>query len=364
MPRLILCMIALLLHLQAVAGVVISINDKMPLKPVLSMPLTQAQLSMLKEQGIDKGKEMLGLYLVTDGKVAEVPVVGVYSIEDMKLLYSPRYNLGYDLEFVAKAVQENGMVMVKKYHTPTNPTSSKKAIVVSAYPLADTIPYNTLFFHVHFSQRMLNDRYAYKHIKMYDAKGEERTNVWRQKSFWLDGGKLLVLMIHPGRVKNGIHYESPLFDSGSYYTLKVLSSIKDENGNGLKKGFEQRYFVVGEDRAIPQMNKFYLKQPSANTKQPLSVFFSEGMDYASVLAGVKVVDEKGRSVGCKISVGKTDKSFMITPIAQWRKGAYTLMLNGGVYDYSGNRINRPFEITDAKEIEKDAQVNKWSFEVR
>ncbi|MEZ5018159.1 MAG: Ig-like domain-containing protein [Flavipsychrobacter sp.] len=354
----------ILLHLQTFAGEVITIDNDNPLRPTLSVVLTKMQLLNIKAQGLGHGKELLGLYMIVDKEAAKVAVAGRYSLKDTRLYYTPMYDLGYDMHFVAKAKTGNEQEVVKNYHTPENPRSVNKAAVVSAYPIADTIPYNTLYFHVRFSQPMLEDKHAYKYIKMYDEQGVERPRAWRQKSFWLDDGKLLVLMIHPGRVKNGIHYESPLFDSGKYYRLEVLQNIKDANGNRLKEAYEQRYYVTGQDREIPKMNKYFIKQPSSNTKEPIKIYFSEGMDNASVVDGVKVLDGDGNVVECKVREGSTDDYFTVTPINTWGKGSYTLELKGSVSDYSGNRINRLFEIKNAREIEKDALVNKWEFEVR
>ncbi len=361
---LVLCSLLLSIHLQSFAGEWIDIDETEPLRPVLSVKLTELQSNILKEQGLEQAKEILGLYLVNKGKRAALPVTGNYKIRGKRLYYQPKYTLGYGLTFTAVYHYRDGILKSEKYSTPSSPRSQESVVVECAYPLADTIPYNTLYFHIRFSQPMLEDKYAYKHIKMLDEHGVERERAWRQKSFWLDGGKLLVLMIHPGRVKNGIHYESPLFDSGKYYMLKVEATIKDALGNGISAPYTQKFFVKGEDRAIPQLNKYQLKQSSANTRQPIVLSFSEGMDNASVLDGVSVVNEKGNIVVCSIREYVTDGVYQITPKEKWRKGNYTLVIEGDVYDFAGNRMNRPFEIKNAKEIEKDKIEQKWNFEVR
>lgn len=353
---------AFIIHLQATAGELIKVTGVEELKPIVTVELTNKDLSTIQKDINKQGKKILALYLLQNGKRARMAVAGRYDLKEHTLSYTPIYKLGYEQSFEV-VYRTNNKEHTKRFSTPEHPTSDIVAQVVTTYPLADTIPYNTLYFHVRFNQPMQKDEQAYRFIKVFDDNGTERPRAWRQRSFWLDDGKLLVLMIHPGRVKNGIHFESALFDSGKHYTIVVSKEIKDINGNSLKSDYEQVYFVKGEDRAIP---KALLKQKSyaiANTQKAVALNFSEGMDHASVLAETKVYDRSGKEVVCNIT-SNSDDTFLITPNTKWQKGDYTIILGGSVYDFAANRLNRLFEIKDPNEIEKDKIKTKLSFTIK
>ena len=302
--------------------------------------------------------------MVSNGTAAEIPVSGKYHIEGNRLCYVPMYTLGYNLEFEVRYEEAGAVIARKRFYTPANPSSAVKARVETMYPLTDTIPYNALYFHVRFNKRMYEDVNAFKFVKVFNDKGKEIKNAWRHKSFWLDDGKLLVLMIHPGRVKNGIHYESPLFDLGQYYTIEVGGGLLDANGNPGPGKFSKRYFVSVEDREIPKVRVDSLHFPMANTTQPISFIFSEGVDNASVLEGTTILDEKGNVVPCSVREQRSDRIFAVTPVKKWEKGSYRISLNGVIYDFAGNRLNRLFEITDVTQIEADKRPTVLEFQVR
>ncbi len=351
-----------LIHLQATAGELIKVTGVEEMKPIVTVELTNEDLTTVQKDISKEGKHVLALYLLQNGKRASLPVAGRYDLNKHTLSYTTLYKLGYEQSYEV-VYKTNNKEHTKRFSTPQHPTSDVAAEVVTTYPLGDTIPYNTLYFHVRFDQPMQNDEHAYQFIKVFDHNGTEIPRAWRQRSFWLDNSKLLVLMIHPGRVKNGIHFESPLFDSAKRYTIKVSKEIQDINGNPLKSDYQQTYFVKGEDRAIPKASLLQKSYAIANTEKAISLNFSEGMDHASVIAGTTVYDESGKKVACSIT-SNSDDTFLITPNTKWQKGNYTIALGGSVYDFAANRLNRLFEIKDANEIEKDKIKTKMSFTIK
>lgn len=362
MGRLWAICLLLSIHPQRVAGELINVTKQGSLKPVISIKLNDTE--SLQQNTQQKAQKILTLHLVANNQVANTPVAGKYTLQNNLLSFQPYYTLGYATTYEVQYKEDGVLIDKKRFTTPVHKHSGNAAHVITAYPMADTIPYNTLFFHVRFNMPMQQDKHAYKHIAVYDEQGEERTLAWRQRSFWLDSGRLLVLMIHPGRVKNGIHYESPLFDSGKTYTLKVDTAIKDINGQPVSETYTQRFYISGEDRTIPQPQLDNIAVPNAATTAPIILTFSEGMDYASVLEGVKLFTKQGDLIPCSITRQNSDDTYSITPHQPWKKRKYTLTINGAVYDYAANRINRPFEITDINDIKKDKKEKKWSFKVK
>ncbi|OSZ77997.1 hypothetical protein CAP35_06930 [Chitinophagaceae bacterium IBVUCB1] len=352
----------LLIHLQTIAGELIKIENVATMHPTITVSITDEKAKMLAVD-VTMASNILSLYMIINDTPASVPVSGSYLLKDSELSFSPRYTLGNSTVFEIQ-YQGGGEIMTKRFTTPSKPNPNALATVVTTYPLSDTIPYNTLFFHVRFSESMLDDKYAYKHVKVYDENGVERERPWRQKSFWLDSNKLLVLMIHPGRVKTGIHYESPLFDSGKHYTIKIEQEIKDKNVQKLRAEYTRQYFVNGEDRICPKVEMVHKVLPHAQTKEPIILSFSESMDHASVTEGTMIYDGAGKPMPCIVRATANDSDYQVIPIQNWRKGRYTFVLKSSVYDVAANRIRRPFETTNIKEMETDKLNTTFTFRIK
>lgn len=351
----------LLIHLQTIAGELIKIENVATMHPTITVNITDEKAKVLAVDMIN-ASDILSLYMIINDTPASVPVSGSYLLKDRELSFSPTYTLGNSTEFEVQ-YHSGGQMMTKRFTTPSKPKPNAVANVVAAYPMSDTIPYNTLFFHVRFSEPMLDDKYAYKYVKVYDENGVERERAWRQKSFWLDSSKLLVLMIHPGRVKTGIHYESPLFDSGKHYTIKIEPEIKDQNGQKVRTEYTRQYFVNGEDRTCPKTEMVRKVLPRAKTQEPIMLSFSESMDHASVTEGTMICDGAGKPVPCIVRVSADDSHYQVIPIQPWQKGKYTLVLKSSVYDVAANRIRRPFETTNIKEMETDKLNTEFTFKI-
>lgn len=351
----------LLIHLQTVAGELIKIENIAAKRPTITVSITD-EIAKAIAGDMTNANAIMSLYMLINDTPASVPVCGSYLLKDGELSFCPTYTLGNSTEFEVQ-YKGSGQMMTKRFTTPSKPKLNTVANVVTAYPMSDTIPYNTLFFHVRFSEPMLDDRYAYKYVKVYDENGVERERPWRQKSFWLDNNKLLVLMIHPGRVKNGIHYESPLFDSGKHYTIKIETDIQDANGQTLTAEYTQQYFVNGEDRICPKAEIVRKVLPRAKTQEPIMLSFSESMDHASVTDGTIICDGAGNPVPCIVRASANDSHYQVIPVQNWQKGKYTLVLKSSVYDVAANRIRRPFETTNIKEMEKDKLNTIFTFKI-
>lgn len=353
----------LLVHLPCMAGELITIKDLQSRKPIVTAAIPEHEAKEIFRNYQQQASSILNVYLVINGIPATTPLSGKYEMKGSHLSFTPMVALGEDLEFEV-VYSLNETKTTKRFHTPAKPVSNQVTSVVTSYPTAETIPYNTLFFHVRFTAPMFQDRKAYEHVHIFNDENKEIWNAWRQKSFWLDDGKLLVVMVHPGRVKTGIRYAGPLFDSTKQYKLVVSRNLKDANGNMLKSDYERLYRIGGEDRESPVavINKHVI--PNADTRQPVKLEFSEGMDYASVFDGTKLYDNKGSQIACTIETDEKNQTFLLKPHENWRKGKYTLSLRGDVYDFAANRINRLFEITDIRQVESDKIPTELFFEIQ
>lgn len=353
--------LVLFLHLQSFAGGYFTITGN-KLQPVIGVTINKRQQEILNNLSPEKASAILSLHIVTDSIASPIPVYGKYSLSGSRLYFSPLYPLGDNL-FYEIRYHTGSQTITYRFSTLKEKQHTDTAQVVQVYPIADTIPSNILFFHVRFSLPMANDIAGYTHVTITDEQGNLAERPWRQRTFWLDSGRLMVLMIHPGRVKTGIHYTGPVFVPGKKYTISINNTIKDINGNRIQETVSKQYIAWQEDRTLPKIESFTTTLPAHSCK-PLSIIFSKGMDHASITEGIKIFDYRNLPVACIISQSENDHEISIRPVARWQKGRYKIQFESIVSDFASNHINRPFEITTLEEKLKDTiEVNRF-FDVR
>lgn len=341
----------LTVHLLCFAGEPLLIDDVQPLLPVFSVTITGEDKKLPNE-------DILSLHMVIDGKVADVPVAVHYTVKGSVLQMVPQNSLGRGLQFVVQ-YGVAGRLLSRAYNTPAQPAVATPVSVFAMYPVTDILPYNQLYFHIRFSKPMVQDPQAWRYVTITNDRGETIPNAWRQRSYWLDSGRLLVLMIHPGRVKSGIHYLGPLFDSGKDYHITV-QGIRAVDGSVLAT-YTRSYHIAAPDRQCPSVYIDTTHLPHAGSIKSLTLHFSEQMDYASVWDGTRITDAHGHNLPCKIEPKPGGSDYILTPQSPWQHSNYTLILKNAVYDLAGNRLDRLFEVTDGSGISATAKETRLSF---
>ncbi|HTN17593.1 MAG TPA: hypothetical protein VL092_07935 [Chitinophagaceae bacterium] len=289
------------------------------------------------------------LYFVTDNKAAESPVAGHYRRAGHTICYTPMYPLAAGERFLVKAegfADTLLSVLADPVVIPAIPAS-----VADIYPLTDSIPKNILFFHVRFAQAMQESQQAWKKISILDEQGTVIPNTWRQRSFWLDSGRLLVLMIHPGRVKSGIRYIGPVFAIGKKYTLVVDSTLKDVYGRSLNTNAQRTYTVVQELSEKLKINAVSTKLRSG-TKDPVSIQLNNAADHGAAIAAFSIYDASERKVDFTLVQNKTN-TLLLQPLQSWEPGKYRIVRAGSFFDCAGNRFNRLFEMKGLESFRDD-----------
>ena len=344
----------------------IHIDSTTPEKPVITISLDSEQAKALGEElTYETGRNILAVRMVRENKLAKTTLSGEYHLKNSILSFTPMNQLGEGLEFEVQYYMGNDTVK-KRFLTPSAPVPvASPPEVEEIFPLTDRIPKNILIFHVRFNQQMLDDPQAFLHVKITDSKGEEKKMAWRHKSHWLDDSKVLVLMIHPGRIKRGIDYKKEelgdLFTIGESYTLEVTPEIKNQYHKPLLKTYTKRFTITPEDRKIPEIKFNQFQFPGANTLEPLTLTFSEGMDYASIFEEIKILDSKGQEISGSIAYTGHDSIFHYIPKKQWEQTKYEIKFGKLVADFAHNRLNSPFEIQSLDEIKTDITSRKWEF---
>lgn len=361
--KLITLIVALLLFKKVPSQEAIIIDFKNPVKPIISISLSDKKNLIKKPISNNEAQKILSVYMVNEEIVSSIPLIGNYDLVKNRLLFTPLNDLGQGLVFETQLYLNNDTIK-KRFKIKINNLSKKnKAEVKTIFPYSNKIPANTLLFYVEFDQFMEDEVLAWKHVKLIDAKGVEKKMPWRNKSYWVNYNTL-VLMVHPAYVKRGIESfkdEGELFTIGDKYTLLITPGIKDEAGRPIKKEFQKTFTITEPDRKMPELNYNAFKFPKIKTKEPVELVFSEGMDYVSILTGVKVYASDSVLVPGRISATGNDSIWKFIPEITWQNQTYELRFYKVVADFANNHLHRLFEISDLNDVINDTIPKKITF---
>lgn len=343
----------------------IIVDDSSPLLPIIYIGIAPADTGLVSKT-IENNtvNKLFGLHLVKQGIPMDIAVAGKYFLDGTTLFWYPMNALGEGLQFDAISTI-SGDTLSRKIETPQLEASDfpiSEAEAFFPYSLHDSLPCNQLYFHVRFSQPMFPDRLAYRVASIWDeTKNEFIPKLWRERSYWIDSNRVLVLMIHPGRVKRGIGLDLP-FVAGNFYEFFVSGELTDHMGRPVKiDPYQQDFKAATADYTIPKIRFKQFIIPEVGDINTLVMIFSEEMDYASIVDGVTIHDEKGQRVDGWFSAGDPEITF--DPYVPWTPGKYTITFDKIVADLAGNRLNRLFEMSASEDVLKDEPV-VWEFKIK
>jgi hypothetical protein len=297
-------------------------------------------------------KPGFALFLLQQDVPVSYPVACKSEVVGDSLFIEPVFELGRGLSFQFQLYI--GADTIRKNFNTLPARMEDKAYVQQVFPLTDKVPSNILMFHVVFSSPMQQDPKAFQHIFIYDEHGNQKHKIWREKSNWTQGGRHLVLMIHPGRIKHGIDYDAeggPLFEQGKQYRLVIDTSLKDQYNRPLKQEGSKIFTITAADSRIPVFNYDTTKKINPGSKNPFLFEFSEGMDYGAMQIGFTLTDKGGKKTPGRIEP-VTDKSWTFIPETLWAQGPYQLELNDYTTDFAGNHLVRKFEEASLEDMNK------------
>ncbi len=338
------------------------INEDSPLKPEISVDFDEGQDSTFKDK-VSSGeiKKQFAIYLVREGKRSRIPVSSKYSVAARLVTLRPIGKLGEGLEFQLFYIDGTDTI-TQQYFTPKKESSNlEESIITEIFPLSDSIPRNILYFHMRFNNSMQPDKLAFERVGIYDDNGNKFERLWRERSYWLDDNKLLVIMVHPGRVKRGIDLEIP-YEDGKDYEFRVSGEFMDVYGHPVKQSLTKKFHVIEEDYEIPIIDYDNFEVPEVGTENGLRITFKDPMDHASIVEGVWIKDSEGTQVDGRF-LYQSDSDFSFIPDSKWKAGRYELIFDKIVSDLAANRLNRPFEMDDPSEVYEDKPV-VWQFVIK
>ncbi len=154
-----------------------------------------------------------------------------------------------------------------------------------------------------------------------------------EQELWSPDGKLLTVLMHPGRVKSGLiaHDElGPILSPGEDVTLAL-------DGHPIK-----RWRVGPANTVGPAVSTWKISAVRVGSRQPIVVTLDEPIDGRDV-DYLAIADERDRRVAGRAQLAYGESTWTFIPNSPWRAGAYKLVARGTLEDPAGNRLGSHFE---------------------
>ena len=209
--------------------------------------------------------------------------------------------------------------------------AAQPARVVLVQPSGPQVPANLLRISISFAAQVEGP--LLPRLSLLRADGRQIQEPFLKQELWSPSGKVLTVLMHPGRVKTGLkaHDEKgPILSAGDDVALAL-------DGAPIK-----RWRVGPADETGPLASQWKLSAVRAGSRQALVVSLDgpiDGRD-ADFLA---IADARDRRVTGRARLTNGERTWTFTPSAPWRPGAYKLVVRGTLEDPAGNRLGSHFE---------------------
>lgn len=203
--------------------------------------------------------------------------------------------------------------------------------VVLVQPSGTEVPANLLRLSVVFAAPV--EGAVLPRIALSRADGGSLQEPFLPQELWSPDGRILTLLLHPGRVKSGLvarEQRGPIVSEGDDVVLTF-------DGRPIK-----RWHIGPVDGNGPVASAWKLSRVRPGSREPFILTLDgpidgrDSDDLAIVDADDHLVD--GRR---QLLAGETVWTF--TPASAWKAGNYRLMVHGTLEDPSGNRLGGHFE---------------------
>jgi hypothetical protein len=203
--------------------------------------------------------------------------------------------------------------------------------VVQVHPSGPEVPGNLLRVSIRFAAAVEGP--VLPRLSLRRADGAPIDAPFLEQELWSPDGKVLTVMLHPGRVKSGLNARDamgPVLSAGDHMALALA-------GRPIKE-----WSIGAPDETGPVVSSWKLSDIRVGSRQALVVRLDapiDGQD-ADYLA---IADPQDHRVPghARLTHGETVWTF--TPNAPWRAGPYRLVARGTLEDSAGNRPGSHFE---------------------
>ena len=320
--------------------------------------LSAETLAEVADARLDRAawQRVLALYVSSGDNRPTLPVLGDYTVQDSRLIFTPQFplkpGLAYRAVFDANALPTANNrprePLVETTLEVPGPLRGQKTVVEAIFPSGDVLPENLLKFYIHFSAPMSRGD-SYRHIRLLDAAGAPVDFPFLElaEELWDESGKRLTLLLDPGRVKQGLkpHEEvGRALAQGNAYTLLIADTWPDAQRAPLARAHRKKFHVAQADTRQPDPKQWRLQLPAVGSLQPLIVEFNEPLDHALLQHTIRVSNPSKKMLDGRVAVSEQETEWHFQPEKPWDQGAHQLLVDTILEDRAGNSIGRPFEV--------------------
>jgi hypothetical protein len=216
-------------------------------------------------------------------------------------------------------------------HAAAPAASVAPAQVVRVQPSAGQVPANLLRLSIEFATRIEGP--VLPRVALLRPGAEPIAQPFLEQELWSPNGRVLTVLMHPGRVKTGLNAREalgPILVDGDDVKLAL-------DGHPI-----QHWRVGPEDTNGPAASAWRLSSVRAASRQALVVTLDGPIDGREA-DYIAIADPHGRRVSGRAVLKDGERTWTFTPRAPWRAGEYRLVARGILEDPAGNRLGGRFE---------------------
>lgn len=205
------------------------------------------------------------------------------------------------------------------------------AQMVRVQPSAGQVPANLLRLSIEFATRIEGP--VLPRLALLRPDGKPLTQPFLEQELWSPSGRVLTVLMHPGRVKTGLNARDslgPILVDGDDVTLTL-----DDHPI-------HHWRVAPPDTSGPEVSAWRLSSVRAASKQALVVTLDDAIDGREA-DYIAIADPHGRRVSGQALLKDGERTWSFTPHTAWRAGEYRLIARGTLEDPAGNRLGGRFE---------------------
>ena len=296
-------------------------------------------------------------------------VLGDYRVEKNRTAFSPRFlpdpDVDYIVSFNFNKLNEVLNISFRSekdsliYETVVfKSIDSQASEILQIYPHINVLPENALRLYIYFSKPMSFEN-PYDHISLLDQRREKINNAFvvLPKGLWNEDRTRLTVLLHPGRVKQGVGpnlIEGSVLKEGNLYELAISEEWKDANGMPLSMSFSKKFYATKAQR-----NKLRKKDWVINSicKDECILKLSTGdiPDIELVDNMIAIENEKGKSIDFNF-YPEDNGSFLIRSDAFKKETRFTMVINPRMEDISGNSFLNAFDSKEGTRIKEGKPI--------
>lgn len=221
-------------------------------------------------------------------------------------------------------------------------------------PSGATVPENLLRIELHLA-RPLARPLAMDRVRLVDAHGETIAGAFLDLPLPSADGRTVTLLLHPGRVKNGVGANLAL--GRALHAGDDVALVVDDPQ--LATPLRHRWHVTSATALDP--GHWRVQAPRAGTRVPLQLALDATVDASSArLIALRGPD--GERVDGSPTLIDGEKTWRFEPARPWRAGRYEVVVHPLLEDVAGNRACTPFEAADLSE--KPCAIDAPGFDLR